>query len=170
MALKNIEFKAKVNNMDELEEKLLKLSPKFIGTDRQTDTYYRAKRGRLKLREGNIENALIHYERPNTADAKLSEILLYKHTPDKDLKAILEAQFGILTIVKKERKIYFIDNIKFHFDRVEKLGTFIETEAIDENGSMSIQQLQAQCDYYFDFFGLKDEQLMSESYSDMLSV
>lgn len=168
MAHKNIEFKAKVSNIEALEKMLLKLAPKYIGTDRQTDTYYNANRGRLKLREGHIENALIHYERPNTADAKLSEILLYKHSPDKNLKAILEAQFGILTIVKKERKIYFIENVKFHFDRVEQLGTFIETEAIDETGNISIEKLQAQCDYYFDFFELSQEQLMSESYSDML--
>lgn len=168
MPHKNIEFKARSEDIEASEKKLLTLNPRFAGTDFQTDTYFRAPKGRLKLREGNIENALIHYERPNTAKAKLSEVMLYRHTPDENLKAILEAQLGILTVVKKERRIYFIDNVKFHFDRVEGLGTFIETEAIDKDGSIEQAKLQKQCDYYFDFFDLSESQLVKESYSDMM--
>ena len=125
----NIEFKAVANNIEALEEKLLSLSPKFIGEDHQKDTYYDVQIGRLKLREGNIENALIWYQREDIAGAKQSDILLYQHAPDEALKQILVKLHGIKIVVDKIRKIYFVDNVKFHFDRVKGLGTFIEVEA-----------------------------------------
>jgi adenylate cyclase, class 2 len=68
---------------------LLVLHPKFIGTDHQIDTYFNVQKGRLKLREGNIENALIQYNRANVLDAKQSDVILYKHLPNIALKNIL---------------------------------------------------------------------------------
>jgi hypothetical protein len=50
--------------------------------------------GRLKLREGNIDHALIFYERQNTAGAKQSNVILYQHKPDAALKSILSAAVG----------------------------------------------------------------------------
>src|SRR5665811_1853421 len=102
----NFEFKAKTTELDNLEKKLLELNPKLIGEDNQTDTYFNVTTGRLKLREGNIENSLIYYERQNTAGAKQSDVLLYRHNPDKTLKDILIKLHGIKVIVEKIRKIY----------------------------------------------------------------
>jgi adenylate cyclase class 2 len=168
MQLKNFEFKAKVDDINKYENKLLYLNPDFHGIDHQIDTYFHASIGRLKLREGNIENALIHYERGDTAGAKVSDILLYKHQPDTALKNILIKQLGIKVVVDKKRKIYFIDNVKFHFDHVENLGTFIEVEAIDHDGSFSTDQLREQCNFYLQYFNIEESQLVDNSYSDML--
>ena len=63
----NFEFKATTNNLSFLENKFLELNPKFIGEDHQADTYFNVEKGRLKLREGNIENSLIYYERKDVA-------------------------------------------------------------------------------------------------------
>lgn len=169
MGIKNYEFKARVDDLSEYENKLLTLDLDFKGTDHQTDTYFNVKKGRLKLREGNIENALIYYDRDDIAGSKKSDVILYKHTPDDALKSILMKQFGIKVIVSKIRRIYFIGNVKFHFDTVEGLGTFIEVEAIDDKGEFSIEQLRSQCDHYLHFFGLKKGQLIDKSYSDMLA-
>lgn len=168
MNIKNFEFKAKVDNIEEYENKLLELNPVFKGTDNQIDTYFNVPKGRLKLREGNIENSLINYDRENINDSKQSDIILYQHEPNIALKNILTKQFGVKIIVDKKRKIYFIDNIKFHFDIVDSLGTFIEVEAIDSKEEFSIEQLKAQCDKYFDFFGLDKLQLVDKSYSDLV--
>ena len=168
MSILNFEFKAKAANQILSENKLLALHPQFIGEDHQTDTYFNIIEGRLKLREGNIENALIWYKREDTGGAKQSDILLYKHLPDKSLKEILTKVHGIKTIVKKSRRIYFVNNVKFHFDRVEDLGTFIEVEAIDETGKIGIEKLKEQCNFYISFFGIKPEDFIKESYSDML--
>lgn len=154
--------------MAELEEKLLSLKPTYHGQDHQIDTYYNVKQGRLKLREGNIENALIYYERPNTAEAKQSNIILYQHKPDSALQEILEKVSGIKVVVDKKRNIYFIENVKFHFDTVEGLGTFIEAEAIDADGSIGIDKLKEQCAYYFNFFNLHEDQYVDVSYSDLM--
>ena len=164
----NIEFKATAKDLLFLEQKLLSLNPRFIGEDHQKDTYYNTSIGRLKLREGNIENALIWYQREDVAGAKQSDILLYKHTPDEALKTILFKLHGIKIIVDKSRKIYFVENVKFHFDRVEGLGNFIEVEAIDSTGEIGIEKLKKQCDFYIKFFEINPSDFMKQSYSDMM--
>lgn len=168
MNILNFEFKARTDKLVELEEKLLQLNPQFIGADHQIDTYFKVETGRLKLREGNIENSLIHYERENLANAKSSKILLYQHVPDQTLKEILVKTLGVKVVVDKIRKIYFIGNVKFHFDKLAELGTFIEVEAIDNDGSIGLEKLESQCQKYAEFFGIKDEDYVSESYSDLI--
>ncbi len=168
MPILNFEFKAKTTELDNLEKKLLELNPKFIGEDNQTDTYFNITTGRLKLREGNIENSLIYYERQNTAGAKQSDVLLYRHNPDKTLKDILIKLHGIKVIVEKIRKIYFIDNVKFHFDTIPELGTFIEVEAIDKNGNIGIEKLKEQANKYAALFNIKPSDYIALSYSDLI--
>ena len=168
MPILNFEFKAKTTELDNLEKKFLQLDPKYIGEDNQTDTYFNVAKGRLKLREGNIENSLIWYERENTAGAKQSDVLLYHHDPDKTLKDILIKLHGIKVIVEKKRRIYFINNVKFHFDTIAELGTFIEVEAIDKDGNLGIEKLKEQADKYAKFFEIQKGDFMAISYSDML--
>ena len=164
----NFEFKARASNINSLEKKLLELNPKFIGEDHQTDTYFNVKKGRLKLREGNIENSLIYYERSDFADAKQSDVLLYQHPADKSLKELLIKVHGVKVVVDKIRRIYFMVNVKFHFDRVEGLGTFVEVEAIDKAGDMDIDILKEQCSHYATLFGINTEDYISHSYSDLI--
>jgi predicted adenylyl cyclase CyaB len=168
MSTLNIEFKAVTNKLAKLEILLQQYNPLFIGEDHQIDTYFNTATGRLKLREGNIENALIHYEREDTAGAKASHIILYHHKPDKALMDILIKAMGIKAVVNKRRRIYFIDNVKFHFDTVDGLGTFVEVEAIDKGGSIGKEKLQEQCDLYAALFEIAGEDYCSVSYSDMV--
>jgi adenylate cyclase, class 2 len=164
----NYEFKAKTDRLNELEELLKKQSPEFKGEDHQVDTYFNVQHGRLKLREGNIENSLIHYHRQNVAGAKQSDVILYHHEPGKALKDALVAALGIKVVVSKRRKIYFMGNIKFHFDHIDSLGSFLEVEAIDSDGSYSIDKLREQCEKYAEMFELKPEDYVAVSYSDLL--
>src|SRR5215210_2694382 len=97
------EIKARSNCNEELEQKLLQLDAHFAGEDHQTDTYFNVPYGRLKLREGEIENALIHYYRENVLGAKPSNVELYRHQPDENLKKILAAALDIKVIVTKKR-------------------------------------------------------------------
>ena len=164
----NFEFKARHNNITEAEGILKKHNPVFIGEDRQVDTYFHVPNGRLKLREGTIEQSLIFYERTNTAGAKQSNVSLYNHQPDPALKQVLQQALGIKVVVDKKRKIYFIDNVKFHFDRVEGLGEFVEVEAIDKDGSIGVEKLKEQCRHYQQVLGVGEADFMAESYSDIL--
>jgi adenylate cyclase class 2 len=164
----NYEFKAKREDIDELEALIQPMNPIFKGTDHQVDTYFNVPNGRLKLREGNIEYALIHYERHDEAGAKQSDVTLYQPKPDYSLKQVLERSLGIMVVVDKKRKIYFIDNVKFHFDEVEGLGKFVEVEAIDKDGSIGVEKLREQCNVYAHLFRLTKDEYIAGSYSDLL--
>ena len=164
----NFEFKAKCPDLGRLESLLKERDPLFVGTDHQIDTYFNVPNGRLKLREGNIENSLIHYSRSNTAGAKQSDVTLYRHQADSNLKEVLTKALGIKVVVDKKRKIYFIGNVKFHFDEVKELGNFVEVEAIDSDGTIGVEKLKEQCNGYVQLFGISKEQFMAESYSDLL--
>ncbi len=149
MSIVNIEIKAKSENNSKIREFLKLKNAEFKGTDHQTDTYFKAKNGRLKLREGSIENNLIHYNRENKKGPKQSDIILFKSEPGSTLKELLIKAIGVLTVIDKQREIYFIDYVKFHIDNVKELGTFIEIEAIDTKGTIGKEKLlnQALCKY-----------------------
>ncbi len=168
MGIVNVEIKTYCSDPQLIEEILQKEKARFIGTDHQVDTYFNVTNGRLKLREGNIENALIHYNRENIPGPKKSDVLLYKTNPNSGLKKILSKSIGIKVIVDKERRIFFIDNIKFHIDKVKGLGSFIEIEAIDKTGQMDQTKLFEQCRRYLIKFGIKESDLIEVSYSDLL--
>jgi predicted adenylyl cyclase CyaB len=75
---------------------------------------------------------------------------------------------GIKVIVRKRREIYYISNIKFHLDEVPGLGSFVEIEAGNILADLTQEQLKEQCDFYLKEFGIRDEDLIEVSYSDML--
>jgi adenylate cyclase class IV len=56
MPFLNVEIKARCVNADFIRKYLLSENADFKGVDEQTDTYFNVPNGRLKLREGNIEN------------------------------------------------------------------------------------------------------------------
>ena len=68
----NVEIKAICNDPSFVRNYLVDHGAIFKGMDEQTDTYFNVKAGRLKLREGNIENNLIFYNRTNQAGPKSS--------------------------------------------------------------------------------------------------
>ena len=168
MAHVNIEIKARSDNQDEIRRILKSKNADFKGIDHQIDTYFNVNFGRLKLREGNIENHLIHYQREDKEWPKQSDVTLFKSDPKSSLKEILTKALGILVVVDKKREIYFIDNVKFHIDVVEHLGTFVEIEAIDNDGNIGKKKLLEQCQLYLDVFKIPQKDLISVSYSDLL--
>jgi len=168
MAL-NVEVKAKTNHSEFIRDYLKTNKAEFKGTDFQADTYFNVSNGRLKLREGNIENNLIYYERQNTPGAKESSFQLVHVSDATSLKEILTRSLGIKIVVRKKREIYFIRNVKFHIDEVEGLGNFVEIEASDLYADISKEELQKQCNFYLGELKINEEDLISVSYSDLLS-
>jgi len=164
-----VEIKAQSSQSDEIRRKLLAKNAKFKGTDHQIDTYFNCPNGRLKLRQGNIETTLIHYNRANQAGPKNSQVSLYKpKSDDANLNTVLNNAYGVKVIVDKQREIYFIENVKFHIDTVKGLGHFVEIEAIDEKGEFTSEQLQTQCNFYINYLNIREEDLLEVSYSDMI--
>lgn len=164
----NIEIKARCNDHEKIRSILKSRNADFKGTDHQIDTYFKVNNGRLKLREGNIENFLVFYKREDKEGPKQSDVILFKSDPNSSLKEILLTSLGTLVVVDKQREIYFIENVKFHIDTVKNLGTFMEIEAIDSDSTFSKEKLLGQCENYLQLFGISKNDLISVSYSDLL--
>lgn len=164
----NVEIKAKSDNQQFIRQTLIKNNAYYKGVDFQIDTYFNVSFGRLKLREGQIENYLIHYNRSDIEGPKQSDIVLYKSDIESNLKQILTKSLGVLVVVSKKREIYFIDNVKFHIDTVEKLGNFVEIEAIDTDGQIGKEKLLEQCNFYLNLLKINENDLIANSYSDLL--
>lgn len=168
MSYLNVEIKASCNDPGEIREYLLNHNADFKGIDEQTDTYFNSPNGRLKIREGNIENNLIYYERTNQAGPKDSHFQLIRISDPTRIKEVLTKSMGIKVIVKKKREIYYLGNVKIHLDEVPGLGSFVEIEAGNLLANFSKDQLMVQCEFYLREFRIKNVQLVEVSYSDML--
>ncbi len=164
----NVEIKAKCQDQERIRRILLAEGAEFRGLDHQIDTYFLVQNGRLKLREGNIENTLIFYERDDQEGPKQSNVHLYHLQPGASLKEVLIHALGIKVIVDKQREIYFVGNVKFHIDVVAGLGQFVEIEAIDKDGTIGREKLLGQCQRYMSLFNICPEDLITCSYSDLL--
>jgi len=168
----NVEIKAKatVDQQAFIRNVLHFQGAVFKGTDNQTDTYFKVSNGRLKLRQGIIENCLIQYERQDQNGPKVSKYTL-AHLPVAATANVLEAlkrSAGVLIVVDKVREIYYIDNVKIHLDMVRDFGTFVEIEARDEHETIGKTKLEEQTRRLMLDFKIKAEDLISDSYSDML--
>ena len=164
----NVEIKAICHDPTFVRNFLVTHQAIFNGLDEQTDTYFNVNEGRLKLREGNIENNLIFYNRSNQTGPRSSHFQLVKIEDAKGLKEVLERSCGIKMIVRKRREIYYIDNVKFHIDDVPGLGSFIEIEAGNILANKTENELLDQCNFYLKEFRVNEEDLVAESYSDLL--
>ena len=165
----NIEIKAKCFHPEKVEAFLLSNGARFVGLDHQKDSYFNVPAGRLKLRQGNIENSLIFYNRPDQEGPKQSDFSLTKITDGPATEQVLEKALDVKVVVDKHRKIFFIDNVKFHLDEVPGLGSFVEIEAGNiSDPSKTIDDLKAQCDHYMKAFEVAEADLIHHSYSDML--
>jgi predicted adenylyl cyclase CyaB len=164
----NVEIKARCLDHDRVRAALEGIGARCVGTDRQIDTYFPAKTGRLKLREGNIENSFIHYRRPDQEGPKRSEVTLARVPADAGLGAVLRAGLAPLVTVDKTREIWFAGNVKLHLDQVKGLGQFVEIEAIDTDGSIGEARLTEQCQEFMALFTIASGDLIDRSYSDMV--
>jgi predicted adenylyl cyclase CyaB len=163
----DIEIKARYEEHDIARQFLKDNNAKFHGIDNQLDIYFQVNNGRLKLRKGQIESALVFYKRDNKKGVKVSEYYLYHSKNFDKLELILRESIDILVEVRKKREMYFIDNVKFNLDEVESLGRFIEIEAITDNES-EFTRLHKLVESYIKNLKIKETNLQSHSYSDLI--
>ena len=166
MRIVNFEFKAKIKDEQRVREALKTLNARSIGTDHQLDTYFRVPSGRLKVREGRLENALIFYRRSNARRARQSAVEMMLLPRRNSLRAILERALATLAVVDKRREIYFVKNVKIHLDRVRQLGRFLEVEAISRTGN--VKKIRSQARHFQQLFGITAKDIVAESYSDLI--
>lgn len=162
----NFEFKALLRDEAGVRSALKQLRARYVGTDHQVDTYFRVPSGRLEVREGKIENALIFYQRSDAAQPRRSSIELMLLPRRNALRAILSEALRPLVVVDKRREIYFVGNVKIHLDRVRGLGQFLEVEAITRTGRLIRARRQAR--KIQKLFGITARDIVAQSYSDLV--
>ena len=134
----------------------------------QTDTYFPSRESRLKLREfrdGIPE--LIWYRRPDHTEIRTCEYRRLAVEDPARVRAGLSAILGVEAVVIKTRRLYRWKNIRIHLDQVEKLGDFIEFEAVlahpDQmaEGERQLSRLKS-------WLGLSDAHAIATSYRDLM--
>ena len=166
----NIEIKARFGNLSHGKRLAAGIGARHRASLVQTDTYFRVKVGRLKLREigGDESRAeLICYRRADRKTARASEYHVVPIEEPTELKLALSVALGVMQVVRKRRELWIYRNVRIHFDRVEKLGNFVELEAV-VGGRFRRAQSRRYLQVVQRALGIDDSMLVPVSYSDLL--
>jgi adenylate cyclase, class 2 len=167
---RNLERKFRCRDLNAVRAVLPALGTRYGEIQLQTDTYFHARAGRLKLREIDGEPAtLIAYDRPDAATAKLSAYHLVPVADGTLLRIALTAALGERGVVRKRREIHHRRNVRIHLDEVEGLGTFVEFEAVlsahdDEAAAHADLEMLRHA------LGLSGAEELAASYADLLGL
>ena len=165
--MKNLEFKANCNSLDVLRQRLANLQAEHRRTMKQLDTYFNVPQGRLKLREIDTDEAeLIYYERSDLAESRYSNYQICDIPEPMAFKQIATIALGVKGIVEKRRELWMFGDTRIHLDEVTDLGQFVELETVIRNQTES--EAQAEHQLVKDALGIREEDLVSVSYSDLV--
>lgn len=167
---RNIELKARCSDLAAARASCRRLGATFVARLDQVDTYFATHRGRLKLRQISDRPAeLIAYVRADSTEPRASDYYIVPVDDSEALRAALQSTLGTVAQVIKQREIWMWENVRIHLDVVERLGSFIEFEALlgpgdtDEQGHQKIARLCVE-------LHVEDEHRLAMSYIDMLNT
>ena len=146
---RNVEIKARIGSIEALLPRARTLADGDARRLVQDDTFFNVPRGRLKLREFDDGSAeLIHYQRPDTAAAKLSDYVRTPVSSPASMREALERALGAsIGRVRKQRLLLMAGATRIHLDHVQGLGEFIELEVVlcegqsEADGALLAEQL-----------------------------
>jgi adenylate cyclase class 2 len=167
---RNLERKFRCPDLAAVRAALPAVPARREGVQFQTDTYFHARAGRLKLRVIDGEPAaLIWYDRPDAAAAKLSTYHLVPVSDAALLRAALAAALGVRGVVAKRRDVYHWGNVRIHLDEVDGLGTFVEFEAV-LSAQDDVAAAHADLETLRRALGLAGAEELAGSYADLLRL
>jgi predicted adenylyl cyclase CyaB len=165
----NLEIKARCDDPEAARARASRIATQRVGLDRQVDTYFRTRSGRLKLRESSLSGGqLVPYLRPDQPGPKRAD---YRVVPVEDapsLKALLSEILGVHRVVEKQREIFLYENVRIHLDRVKGLGGFLELEAVFDGSDAGLAEQRRKLDFLMKELGVREEDLVPASYEGLL--
>lgn len=166
---RNMELKCRVKDTVTLQYKIQALSGKEALLLEQTDTFFHAESGRLKLREFNDGKTaqLIAYHRSDGHEIRPSDFSIVEIKKPAALKSTLERSLGIVGIIKKKRLLWIINDTRIHLDNVSGLGDFIEFEAMLIHGRNEADGLAA-IEIFLKALQLESAERIERAYIDLL--
>jgi homotetrameric cytidine deaminase len=163
---RNVELKALDPDPQRSLATCRELGAEDRGVLHQRDTYFRARSGRLKLREEDGAGAvLIQYDRPDAAAARESRYRLTRVEDPDELRASLDSALGTLVVVDKERHLLVWEGVRIHLDDVAGLGSFVELEGVAPPGS-DLEPEREKVAHLQRALGI--DEILTDSYSDRL--
>lgn len=166
--MRNIELKARLSDLEATRKVAAAMATQQLGVQRQVDTYFHCRQGRLKLRQIDGRSAqLVWYTRADQQGPKASDYLLVPISNPRMVKASLAAALGVRVVVEKRREIFLVDNVRIHLDEVQRLGSFLEFEAV-LSPTVNDAEGRAQLDELAEKFAIAGDDLLAGSYADML--
>jgi predicted adenylyl cyclase CyaB len=167
---RNIEIKARVSSLEEVELNAASLANSGPLHILQEDFFFNVPQGRLKLRKFDPSHGeLIYYEREDTLQPKESFYLRTATAEPDALVATLRAALGLRGVVRKRRSLYLVGQTRVHLDQVEGLGDFLELEVVLQHG----QSLESGVQVAYDLMqalGVSPDTLVPGAYIDLLEA
>jgi predicted adenylyl cyclase CyaB len=165
---RNVEMKARVADLDAVRRTVERLGGRFVWTDEQVDRYYETDgERRVKLRTcGRAPAELIRYARPESTGVRTS---VYEVLPvrDAEAQACLVPKTPPVGVVRKRRELWLLDNVRFHLDYVDGLGTFLELEAVVDDAHDEAT-CRGQVERLLRSLEIAETDCIRASYSDLL--
>ncbi len=171
---RNIEIKARIPSVAAVLPRARALADGPEEAICQDDTFFGAPHGRLKLREfadGSAE--LIHYQRPDTGEAKASDYVRVAVPDPAALREALARGLGVLGRVRKQRLLLRVGATRIHLDQVEGLGSFLELEVVLDDrpaGGTDDAAGVATAEALMQALGLADAPRLAGAYLDLLAL
>jgi homotetrameric cytidine deaminase len=172
MARVNVELKARDSDPERTLERCLALGASDQGFLVQRDTYFAARRGRLKFREqGEAGSELLAYGRPDQFEPTESTYVLAPvAAPGPMAEALGYALGPPVVVVSKRRRLLMWEGVRIHLDEVDDLGRFIEFEAVMESpaGAEAIAGAHEKLARLREELDVSDADLVEGGYADLL--
>lgn len=165
---RNIELKARDLDPAASLEVCRALGAEDRGEIVQRDTYFAVQNGGLKLREEHPGRPhLIQFERANEPQQRESQYRLVDLDDGDALRAALTAAIGTSVTVCKKRRLFLWQQVRIHLDTVERLGSFIELEAVAPPDS-NLTEEHTLIQTLRERFAIHDERLIALGYAEQL--
>ena len=166
--MQNIEIKSRVPNLHIIRDLAISLGAEPHWVHHQTDTYFNAQQGRLKLREisGDEPATFISYSRSDESGSRISHYRLLPVPDAETLRTMLGETLGILVTIRKRRELFLYGTTRIHLDEVEELGMFVELETVV--GDQSADRAWRKHQHVLDALGLDSHEPVPVSYSDLM--
>src|SRR3954468_23920419 len=165
---RNIEIKARIENVATMTPKVAELASEGPLEIAQDDTFFASDTGRLKLRAfSNDAGELIFYQRANQSGPKESFYLRSPTSSPGILRESLSLAYGQIGRIRKYRTLFLVGRTRVHLDRVEGLGHFLELEVMlvgDEPAEQGIREAGE----LMDQLGIQPAQLIEGAYLDLM--
>jgi adenylate cyclase len=164
---KNVEIKARVDDLEQMREKAAQIADGPATVLHQEDIFFTSPRGRLKLRLQNGTAELIYYFRENTTGPRESDYLCLPVPDPIAARRMLGMVHGERGVVRKTRWLYMVAQTRVHLDRVQGLGDFLELEVVlmegqtTEEGALIARELIGR-------LGIDEKNLLNRAYVDLM--